>query len=235
MLPEVANVTYVAFYLPQFHPVPENDEWWGKGFTEWTNVTKAYRLFEGHYQPHLPADFGFYVCVCVTCSVSRLPCAKKYGIDAFCFHYYWFAGQRLLERPVDEFLANSQADIEFCLCWANQNWTRKWDASEQEVLIAQSYSPENDIAFIRKRSPVLSRRPLCTGRRSPNAHRVPPTAVTGAAGHCGTLASRVSGRRDWRNPFGRRIDTRELRSAIVWVRRRSGIPAARRDGPGPQA
>ena len=148
VVPQPADVTYVAFYLPQFHPIPENDEWWGKGFTEWTNVTRGYPLFKGHYQPHLPADFGFYDLRMREVRQEQIACAKKFGIDAFCFHYYWFAGRRVLERPVDEFLGDQQADIKFCLCWANENWTRTWDASEQEVLIAQSYSPQNDIAFI---------------------------------------------------------------------------------------
>jgi 2-polyprenyl-3-methyl-5-hydroxy-6-metoxy-1,4-benzoquinol methylase len=154
-VPQPADVTYVAFYLPQFHPIPENDAWWGKGFTEWTNVTKGHQLFEGHYQPHLPADFGFYDLRLREVRHEQIACAKKFGIDAFCFHYYWFAGRRILERPVDEFLGDQQADIKFCLCWANENWTRNWDASEREVLIAQHYSPANDIAFIESLLPFF--------------------------------------------------------------------------------
>jgi len=153
--PQPSDVTYVAFYLPQFHPVPENDEWWGKGFTEWTNVAKARGLFEGHYQPHLPADFGFYDLRLREVQREQIAWAKRFGIDAFCFHYYWFAGRRILGRPVDDFLADADADIQFCLCWANENWTRKWDASEHDVLIAQSYSPRNDIAFIESLLPYF--------------------------------------------------------------------------------
>ena len=149
------DVKYIAFYLPQFHPVPENDAWWGKGFTEWTNVTKASALFEGHYQPHLPADFGFYDLRLREIQREQADCAEKYGIDAFCFHYYWFAGRRILERPVEEFLSDSEIGIQFCLCWANEPWTRRWDGSEQELLIAQEYSDANDIEFAKSLLPYF--------------------------------------------------------------------------------
>jgi len=153
-LPSTLPATLVAFYLPQFHTFPENDAWWGKGFTEWTNATKARPLFDGHYQPHLPSN-GFYDLRDRHVQHQQIREAKAHGIDAFCFHYYWFGGRRLLERPVDEFLSDKKADIEFCLCWANENWTRAWDASEREILIEQTYSPKNDIDFIESLLPFF--------------------------------------------------------------------------------
>lgn len=146
----------VAFYLPQFHPIPENDRWWGKGFTEWTYVTAAQPLFADHYQPHLPADLGFYDLRLRETRHEQIRLAREYGIDAFCYHYYWFSGRSILERPLLDMLADADSDMPFCLCWANENWTRRWDAAEHEVLIAQRYLPNDAIDFIRSVEPFLS-------------------------------------------------------------------------------
>jgi lipopolysaccharide biosynthesis protein len=149
------NLRAVAIYLPQFHPIPENDEWWGKGFTEWTNVTKAKPLFEGHYQPQLPADLGFYDLRLPEVREQQAQLAKKYGIHGFCYYHYWFNGKRILDRPFQEVYESGKPDFPFMLCWANENWTRVWDGGEKNILLKQSYSEEDDRNHIKTLLPVF--------------------------------------------------------------------------------
>ena len=133
----------ISIYLPQFHPFEENDNWWGKGFTEWRNVVKAKPLFDGHCQPHLPADLGFYDLRLRSTHLQQIQIAKENGIEGFCYYHYWFNGKRLMHSALDIVLEND-LDFPFMLCWANENWTRKWDGQDHEVLIKQDYSKDDD-------------------------------------------------------------------------------------------
>ncbi len=133
------RVRVLAFYLPQFHPVPQNDLWWGKGFTEWRNVARARPSFSGHYQPHLPADLGFYDLRLTEVMGEQQKLARRYGIEGFVVYYYNFAGQRILEAPMERLLAANDVDFRFALCWANENWTKHWDGGGRSILLEQSY------------------------------------------------------------------------------------------------
>jgi len=138
------NARAIALYLPQYHPIPENDAWWGAGFTEWTNVTKARPMFRGHYQPHVPADLGYYDLRSPTVRAAQADLARAYGIEAFCYYDYWFSGRRILEGPLDEVIASRQPDFPFCVCWANQSWTGVWHGTPRRTLIVQRYPGEDD-------------------------------------------------------------------------------------------
>lgn len=134
----------IAFYLPQFHPIPENDAWWGAGFTEWTNSSRARPLFPGHIQPHIPADLGYYDLRLPETRQAQADLAKRYGVEAFCYWHYWFGGRKILERPFEEVLASGEPDHKFCLGWANQTWTGIWHGAPKRVLIEQTYPGAED-------------------------------------------------------------------------------------------
>ncbi len=139
------GVKTIAYFLPQFHAIPENDRAWGKGFTEWTNTRKAEPLFEGHYQPKTPLNENYYNLLDDDVKIWQAELAKKYGIFGFCYYHYWFKdGKQLLEKPAEQMLANKAVDIPFCFSWANENWSKLWDGGSRELIAEQNYGGEPD-------------------------------------------------------------------------------------------
>lgn len=153
--PSAAPVRMIAYYLPQFHAIGENDAWWGAGFTEWTNVTRALPRYVGHRQPRTPADLGFYDLRDPDVLRRQADLARRAGVHGFCIHDYWFSGRKVLETPLELLLANPDIDLPFCLNWANENWSRRWDGSDQDILLRQLYAPEDAEGYVRSILPAL--------------------------------------------------------------------------------
>lgn len=207
----------IAFYLPQFHPIPENDKWWGKGFTEWSNVAKARPLFRGHYQPHLPADLGFYDLRVSDTRLLQAELAQEHTIEGFCYWHYWFNGNRLLERPFHEVLDSGQPTLPFCLAWANETWSRRWLGEEKDILQEQTYTDADDRAHaewlvkvfadprnirVRGRPLFLIYRPLDLPEPKRTAevlrttcvrHGIPDPYLLGVNAHCSYLDCKTIG------------------------------------------
>ncbi len=145
----------IAIYLPQFHPFKENDEAWGKGFTEWTNVTAGESRFIGHQQPILPKDLGFYDLRLESNILEQINLAKKYGVYGFCFYYYWFSSCKIMDTPLNTFMEHKEWDFNFTICWANENWTKRWDGRNNDIIIAQEYLDEDPLNFIKDVEAIL--------------------------------------------------------------------------------
>lgn len=178
----------ISFYLPQYHPIPENDLWWGKGFTEWVSVAQARPRFRGHHQPQIPADLGFYDLRLEEARIAQAALAAEYGISGFCYYHYWFNGKMLLERPFNEVLQSGKPDFPFCLCWANENWTRAWGGLDKEILMKQEYGTADRIEHIRW---------LCKAFEDPRYIRVnrKPLLLIYRTDNISDLPERIS---DWR-------------------------------------
>lgn len=146
----------ISFFLPQFHPIPENDFWWGKGFTEWTNVVKAKPRYNNHYQPHIPSELGFYDLRTSETRIDQEKLAFENGLHGFCYYHYWFNGKLVLERPLNEKLKSEEQKLPFCICWANENWTRAWDGQEKNILLEQTYSKNDAIDHINHLVKIIS-------------------------------------------------------------------------------
>ena len=158
LIPKKSAPKLIAFYLPQFHPIAENDTWWGKGFTEWANVARATPMFRHHHQPRLPSDLGFYDLRLPEAREAQAELARRYGLSAFCYYYYWFNGRRLLHRPLDEVCQSGSPDFPFMICWANEPWTRNWDGGSQEILVPQTYEEGWVRDFAQDIAPILKDR-----------------------------------------------------------------------------
>lgn len=155
---EPADVRLLAFYLPQFHTIPENDQWWGKGFTEWTNVRRGQPNFSGHQQPRVPGELGYYSLLDPEIRERQAKLARDHGVSGFCYYHYWFKGQRLLETPLNEVLKSGKPDFPFCVFWANESWSRRWDGGNNEPLMTQTHDAEDDVAFIEHLLPIFADR-----------------------------------------------------------------------------
>lgn len=164
----MSNIKAIAFYLPQYHTIPENDEWWGKGFTEWTNAKKATPLFSNHYQPHVPhPDIGYYDLSDARVAKKQADMAHEYGLYGFCYYYYWFNGKKLLNKPIENMLESQEINLPFCISWANENWTRTWDGLEKHVLMPQDHTEEHDAQFIDDVLPILKDKRYITIEEKP--------------------------------------------------------------------